>query len=175
MTRKQLLVLVVLGVVDLLVIAGLGVYARTQRRTAAVQPPPLVAAAYPSECATFLLESAELSGWGARVSETESVLFYEVSTRGPAAQVAADQAIWEILDSLSPAFAATCGEPEWVSITVIVDGNGAPQQATAQFAGDALVSWLQGGTSDSDLADQARYRSPSRPVLTGSDGRVPTP
>ncbi|MCU0522388.1 MAG: hypothetical protein MUF84_17065 [Anaerolineae bacterium] len=178
MTRKQKLVVAILGAANVLVIGGLGLYAWLQRRSSAVPHPPLgagsqVHTAVPttSACATFLLESAEVSGWDARVSEMESVLYYEVSTgesatlalpvsTDEAVTVAADQMIWTVLDSLSPEYAERCRAAVTVSVTaIVVDGLGVRQQATAQVPGDVLALWVQGLTSDDDLAARARFRS----------------
>lgn len=161
MTRKQTLTVVLLAILDLAVIAGLGASAWARNKPAAMQQAAPETVQLPSDCAAFLLDSATRAGWTARVSATDSELLYEVSMGAPLDLPADSQAIWAVLDNLSPEFPIRCGIPDMVTIIVVVraDGTATRQQVAAQFAGDALVNWIQGLTSDGDLASSARFRS----------------
>lgn len=162
LTRRQTLTVVVLAVVDLLVIAGIVAFAWTRHEpTPAFQQIAFGEVNSSSECVAFLLDSAGKAGWTGRVSETESVLVYEVSMGSTAYALEDSEAIWAVLDSLSPEFPIRCGTPETLTIIAVSGVEGARQQVTAQFSGDALVDWLQGLSSDSDLALSSRFRSSS--------------
>ncbi len=170
MTKRQKQVLIVMAMVDLLVVVGLGAYALAHRGlspgTSAARETPLPRL---SPCVAFLLESAERAGWTARVSESDTTVLYEVTMAASQAAFATEadsqagsqaDAVWSVLDSLSPEYADVCGRWETVVLNVIVaNGAGSSGAVTAELQAVALARWLQGTLSDSELAAQTRYRS----------------
>ncbi len=166
MTKRQKQVLIVMAMVDLLVVVGLGAYALAHRGlspgTSAARETPMPRL---SPCVAFLLESAERAGWTARVSESDTTVLYEVTMAASQAAFAAEadsqaDAVWSVLDSLSPEYADVCGRCETVVLNVIVaNGAGSSGAVMAELQSVTLARWLQGTLSDSELAAQSRYRS----------------
>jgi biotin carboxylase len=158
MTPKQKLAITALAVVDLLVITSLGLYGWLHRVPEAQLAGSAAAIPVSSPCVAFLIDSSAKMGWTARVSQTKAMLYYEVIFE--AAPQAGPEAVWDILDSLSPEFAEACGTPETVTIAALAITDRANQaRVAAQMAGSDLVPWLQGLISDSELASRSRYRS----------------
>jgi hypothetical protein len=169
-TRAQKLILVALTLVNLLVIGGLATTVISQGRGAGMvaSPSPGETAlpdtpTAPSPCAEHLITSLQWLGGTTRVSSPGDELLVEV-TFGPSGLTASNvpdaspQALWSLLDSLSPAFTQACGTPEWVTLTARFRDAAPPEVFTVRLAGPHLVSWLVGGLDDAGLVAEARYR-----------------
>jgi hypothetical protein len=152
MTGKQKAILIGLGILDLLVVLGLGVIVIGGSQSA-VDPAPNPAKA--DACSDALL--ADLTKTGGSVVLAWSGTTAHVTIRCEAPPTGPpEQYLWTVLDSFPTPLPTPCPVPETVLISVLMPGQ---QIHTAKLAGSDLAAWLRGTQSDGDLATRALYRT----------------
>ena len=152
MTVRQRIILIVLGVLDLAVIAALATVVVTQ---SAAPPMPTAPAPIPVDpCVDALLQAMAGTAGTATVAwtaQSAQITVYTEATAEPP-----EQRLWDLLDELPAPLPSICPVPETVTLHLAPSGEGIH---TAQLEGRALAAWLAGATSDAELAGTSRYRA----------------
>lgn len=168
MTRQQKLILVVLGILDIAVIALLGsaVIRSLPPATPTVSPIALQA----SPCAQRMIETftamppfdggVPTVAWDAH----QLSLALDAGYTTPAPPKDSAQLLWTALDGIATSLQAGCTLPETVTVTVIAHGTVETHRFLAQLRGADVESWLAGDLSDVALAATARYRETAQTV-----------
>ena len=161
MTRKQKLILIILGVLDIAVITLLAnVVIRSLSPTPAASP--IVVQASP--CEQRLIELAATTppftagipkvAWNNRQLTIALRVMYSTAT--PPKDSA--QLLWTALDTLAKVVREGCALPETIIITIDAYAETETQQFLVQLAGADIKDWLAGVLSEEALAAQAHYR-----------------
>lgn len=161
MTRRQKLILVILGALDFVVITLLAsVVLRAVRPSPAISPVAVQA----SPCERRLVEllsasplftdNAPMVAWDER--QLALALRVAYATSKPPEDSA--QLLWDALDIVAAVAAGECSLPETVTITVDAQGETEAQRFLAQLTGPDIEDWATGKVSDATLAAQALYR-----------------
>ncbi|HQI86695.1 MAG TPA: hypothetical protein PKV20_19160, partial [Anaerolineae bacterium] len=162
MTRKQRLILILLGVLDVSVIALLaGIVIHDTRTVPAAPTPTLVRI---SACEQKMLDA--LAGMPAPLSDTPAVawdemqLYITLKATYPTATPpeASAQLLWTTLDRLASVLQDECTVPETISIALTAQGTTNNVHYLAQLAGRDVIAWMEGTLPEEDLAAQSRFR-----------------
>lgn len=165
MTRKQKLILIVLGVLDLVVIGVLAaVVFRTMPSAPAPAAPPDVVQAQFSPCMQKMLDACD--ALPAPFSDTATVawdttqLYITLDARYPTATPPPESAqlLWTALDELSAVLLSGCYIPETITIALTAHGSVGTGQYLAQLAGQDVAAWMAGTLSEESLAAQSHFR-----------------
>ncbi len=162
MTRKQKIVLIILGVLDVSVIAALAGIVIHSMRPTPVAPTPVPA--YLSACEQKMLDT--LAGMPAPLTETPIVAWDEAylyvtlkvayATATPPEGTA--QLLWTALDSIATVLHNECAVPQTITIALTAQGQAATTHYLAQLAGQDVAAWMAGTLPEEDLAAQSHFR-----------------
>lgn len=155
MTRRQKLILIVLGVLDLIVIAGLATIVVRQTNQM-VKPAAIVLPDDP--CAEALLSALVTTDRAVTVAWTPDVAHLRVDLATAQRDIPGEQYLWITLDALPAPLPTSCPIPKTMLLSIYVPSG---EHHTAQIDGHSLVYWLAGVHSDEVLASHARYRASS--------------
>jgi hypothetical protein len=162
MTRKQKIVLIVLGVLDVGVIAALaGIVIHSMRPTPAAPTP---VPAYLSACEQSMLDA--LATMPASLSETPIVawddahLYVTLQAVYPTATPPDESAqlLWMALDSIAAVLLDGCTVPPTITIALTAQGQTETTHYLAQLAGQDMTAWMAGTLPEADLAAQSHFR-----------------
>lgn len=163
MTRKQKLILIILGVLDLVVIGALAVIiVRTMTATPAT--PPAVVQAEVSPCMQRMLDAC--NALPIPFSDTATVawdttqLYITLQAVYPFAAPPSESAqlLWVALDEIAVVLRSGCYIPETITITLTAHGNVETVRYLAQLAGQDVAAWMAGTLSEENLAAQSHFR-----------------
>jgi hypothetical protein len=157
MTNRQKLILIVLGVLDLIVIAGLVIIVVRQTRQIAR---PAVTLPLDDPCAEALLSAMVTTDRAVTVAWSPDVAHLTVDLTAERRDTPGEQHLWIILDAIPAPLPASCPVPETILLSVQVPSGG---RHTVQIDGEDLANWLAGVHSDEDLVNRARYRTSPHP------------
>lgn len=162
MTQKQKIILIILGVLDVSVIAALAGIVIHSTRPTPIAPTPIPA--YLSACEQHMLDV--LAGMPAPLGET-SVLAWDdtqlyvtlkagYQTATPPEESA--QLLWAALDSIAAVLRDGCAVPQTITIALTVQGETQTVHYLAQLAGQDVAAWMAGTLPEEDLAAQSHFR-----------------
>lgn len=155
MTRKQKGVLLILGMLNLIVILGVGsIILHDAWQTISAPPPPLVMVT-PTACEQQLLAAFPATMHPASTWTQQQLMVQLALAESPGPENA--QHLWAVLDTLAAIFQEDCPVPETVVIAVSV-GSEIQHRHLVQLSGTDIAAWLAGDLSEDALAAQSRYR-----------------
>ncbi|HQE92743.1 MAG TPA: hypothetical protein PLH19_08335 [Anaerolineae bacterium] len=165
MTRKQRIVLIILGILDVSVIAALAGSVVHSIRSTPTAPTP--APLYLSACEQSMLNT--LAAMPAPLGEMPMVAWDEgnlyVSLRAvyPTATPPEESAqlLWTTLDSMATVLRQGCTIPSTITIALTACGQTETIHYLAQLAGQDMAAWMAGTLSEEDLAAQSHFRQTS--------------
>lgn len=152
MTVRQRIILIILGILDLAVIAALTTVVVTQ--SSAPSTPTAPAPITFSPCVDTLLQA--MSGTSGTATVTWTAQSAQITVHTETAVEPPEQHLWDLLDELPAPLPSICPVPEIVTLHLVPSGESIH---TAQFEGRTLTAWLAGATSDTELAGASRYRT----------------
>ena len=167
MTRKQKLILIILGVLDFIVISALIAIVVHTSNTRAIHSIPAASPnvqAQLSPCTRAMLETcaalplpfdnAPAVAWDA------THLYVTLRATYPAATPPQESAqlLWTALDAIAAVLQNGCTTPETITIALAAYGNAESVQYLAQFAGSDVAVWVEGTLPEDALAAQSRFR-----------------
>lgn len=159
MSRRQKLVLAILGLADFLVILAMGLYVFRHTRPT---PPPASPAEQPvlSACANHLLDSLATTGGSATLSWDESTAFVHIAfPETDLREEDAAQMLWVVLASMPRQTADVCPLPQTVHIQASIPDPRGTHRHAMELSGAVLNDWLTEEIDDAELAAQCRYRN----------------
>ncbi len=162
MTRKQKFVLIVLGFLDVGVIAALAGIVIHGMRPIPVAPAPIPISM--SVCERKMLDAlaaipAPLSdnpivAWDkAHLYVTLKVAYQTATPPDESAQV-----LWMALDSIAAVSLDGCATPPTLTIALTAQGQAGTTHYLAQLAGQDVADWMAGTLPEEDLAARSRFR-----------------
>ncbi len=162
MTRRQKLILIILGILDVAVIALLG--SAVVRSLPPTTPTVSPIAVQISPCEQKMLETFSTTppfadgvptvAW----SNKQLHLSLHVAYKASVPPEDSAQYLWTALDSIAEIVQEGCTLPEKVTISIIAQGEAETHQFLVQLAGSDIKGWLAGALSDEALAALAHYR-----------------
>jgi hypothetical protein len=168
MTRKQKLILIILGVLNLVVIGALAVIIG-RAMTATPTTPPAVVQAQISPCMQRILDTvnalpepfrAAPRNNAATVAWDTTQLYITLYAVYPSATPPPESAqlLWTALDEVKAVLLSGCYIPDTITIALTAHGNAETVQYLAQLAGQDVAAWMAGTLSEENLAAQSRFR-----------------
>ncbi len=166
MTRLQKLILVILGILDVAVIALLASVV-IQNLPPTPTMSPIVVQASPCthrlvelfSAATSFADGIPIVAWD------DQQLALSLRVVHPAATPPEDSAqhLWTALDTIAKIAPEGCPLPETVTIAINAHGESETHQFLVQLAGADIENWLAGNLTEEALATRARYRQTTAP------------
>ncbi len=161
--RKRILLL--LGVLDLVVIAVLGWYAWQLRQSEPPLAPELYAACSQSLLETLPSHLSPTVTWKQRVLYVRLTARYPTSTPPPSSA----QLLWVVLDALKPLANADCLFPNEVVIVITAQSEAETHGHLIRLYGPDVADWAAGTLSEEELVKRGIYRdnataTPSEPA-----------
>ncbi len=166
MTRKQKLILIIFGIVDLGVMMALaGIILRTSHAYPApptLTPTPLTAHTYISACEQNVLDTFAQTPVGETPAvawdATQLYVTLKVVYPTTAPPTESVQLLWTALDNLVPPLSDGCPLPSTIIIALTAQGTLSTTSYLVQFDGEDFAAWMAGTLAEADLAAQARFR-----------------
>lgn len=163
MTKRQKLILVLFGALDLVIIILLGAIALHSQQSL----PNLVSQFGP--CPSLLLESlprylAPTVAWEEERLVVTVTPRYPTSTPPPGSA----QLLWTTLDALQRPVAAGCTLPEEIRLVVTARGTATTTGHLARLRGADVTAWLQGELDEEGFAQRGSYYVTRGPKASGS-------
>ncbi len=155
MNRKQTSILLILGILDLVVIAGLGFIVYTNSQSPA-QPEATLSI---DPCSQSVLEALPLVtqssiAWDASQLHLKLYTNYE-SAAPPEESV---QYLWAALDALAYATTQGCPIPATVKVSLTAQGTQQTIHHVAEVEGTYVAAWASGELDEAEFLTYARYR-----------------
>lgn len=160
MTRKQKIVLLILGVLDIGVIAALAGIVIHSMRPTPVTPTPITLSACEQNMLNALaampapLTDAPSVAWdNAHLYVTLHIAYHSATPPEESAQV-----LWTALDSMAAVLRDDCAIPPAITIALTAQGEAQTIHYLAQISGQDVADWMAGTLAEQDLAARAHFR-----------------
>ncbi len=157
MSRRQKLLLAILGLADLLVILAMGLYVFNHTRAS---PPPTPPEEQPvlSACTAYLLDSLADTGGSVVISWDDTAALINVTFPETTIREEVPQLLWIVLTNLSPQLSDVCPLPDTIQLQAVMPGPRVTHRHAIELSGAALNDWLSKEITDAELATRSRYR-----------------
>ncbi len=154
MTRRQTLLLILLGALDLAVLILLGATVLQTRESQPLLSP------VPAACPALVLDALP-AHLAPHVAWQEKRLTLSLTARYPTAEPppGSAQLLWPALESLRRAANAGCALPAEIRVSLAAHGQSRTVSHVVRVEGETLAAWLQEALTEEEFIARAGYYS----------------